>query len=204
MTTAADTAAGQGAAAQRPGRLFIVSAPSGAGKSTLCSAVRRRYPRLAYSVSYTTRKARPGEQHGQDYYFISREAFEKGIAEGQWAEWARVHGNLYGTSARWIADTLAAGRDILMDIDVQGTRQILQKFPDAITIFIQPPSLAVLAQRLRQRGTDDEAAIATRLANAREEMAQARQYRHVVVNDDLARAEQALAALIQNAGEASR
>lgn len=178
------------------GRLFVVSAPSGAGKTTLCDAVRRHFGDLAYSVSYTTRAPRKGEQHGRDYFFISPEAFEQGIAEGRWAEWARVHGNLYGTSARWIAETLAAGRDTLMDIDVQGTRQMVQRFPEAVTIFIRPPSLAVLEQRLRQRGSDDDATIAMRLANAREEMAGEAMYRHVVVNDDLARATRELIALI--------
>jgi guanylate kinase len=133
---------------------------------------------------------------------VSTEAFESGIAQGRWAEWARVHGNLYGTAAQWIADTLAAGRDILMDIDVQGTRQILERFPEAVTIFIQPPSLAVLEQRLRQRGTDDEATIATRLANARQEMANAHLYRHIVVNDDLAQAQRELMDLIHHAGQA--
>ncbi|MBR9981464.1 MAG: guanylate kinase [Desulfatitalea sp.] len=184
------------------GRLFIVSAPSGAGKSTLCAAVRRQFPHLAYSISYTTRAPRRGEQDGRDYFFVSTEAFEAGIAEGRWAEWARVHGNLYGTAAQWIADTLAAGRDILMDIDVQGTRQILERFPEAVTIFIQPPSLAVLEQRLRQRGTDDEATIATRLANACQEMASAPLYRHIVVNDDLAQAQRELMDLIHHAGQA--
>ena len=178
------------------GRLFVVSAPSGAGKTTLCDAVRRHFGDLAYSVSYTTRAPRKGEQHGRDYFYISTEAFEQGIAEGRWAEWARVHGNLYGTSARWIAGTLAAGRDILMDIDVQGTRQMVQRFPEAVTIFIRPPSLAVLEQRLRHRGSDDDATIAMRLANAREEMASEAMYRHVVVNDDLAGATRELIALI--------
>lgn len=167
------------------GRLFVVSAPSGAGKTTLCRALRRHFGDLAYSVSYTTRAPRQGEQHGRDYFFISREEFERGIAEGRWAEWARVHGNLYGTSARWIAETLAQGRDILMDIDVQGARQIVQRFPDAVTIFIRPPALAVLEQRLRGRGSDDEAAIAVRLANARAEMEGQADYRHVLINETL-------------------
>jgi guanylate kinase len=170
------------------GRLFVVSAPSGAGKTTLCSAVRRHFDDLAYSVSYTTRAPRPGEQHGKDYFFISRDEFEAGIAQNRWAEWARVHGNLYGTSAQWIDDTLAAGKDILLDIDVQGARQMLARFPQAITIFIRPPSMAALEARLTGRGTDDAATRALRLANAKEELAQQDRYRHVVVNDDLERA----------------
>jgi guanylate kinase len=196
MTPALDKHAPQPRTGARVGRLFIVSAPSGAGKTTLCTAVRRHFGDLAYSVSYTTRAPRAGEQHGRDYFFITEAQFEQGIASGRWAEWARVHGNLYGTSAQWVAQTLAAGQDILMDIDVQGTRQILTRFAEAITIFIRPPSLAILAQRLRQRGTDNEDAIAVRLANAQEEMAGQSMYRHVVVNDDLDRATHALIALI--------
>ncbi len=178
------------------GRLFVVSAPSGAGKTTLCAAVRRHFGDLAYSVSYTTRAPRPGEQHGRDYFFITREEFEAGIANNRWAEWARVHGNLYGTSAQWINDTLLAGKDILLDIDVQGARQMLVRFPQAITIFIRPPSMAVLEARLTGRGTDDAAARALRLANAKAEMAQQDLYRHVVVNDDLGRATRELIALL--------
>lgn len=187
------------AAQERPGkgRLFIVSAPSGAGKTTLCNAVRRHFKDLAYSISYTTRAPRTGEQHGRDYFFISSEEFEAGIAQGRWAEWARVHGNLYGTSAQLITDTLDAGRDILLDIDVQGTRQILRRFPEAITIFIRPPSLEALKQRLSRRGTEDRATIDLRLANARSEMAQQHLYRHVLVNDDLNRATRELIDLFQ-------
>ena len=181
-----------------PGRLFIVSAPSGAGKTTLCDAVRQHICDLAYSISYTTRSPRPGEADGKDYFFISRDAFEEGIANGCWAEWARVHGHLYGTSAEWIDQTLARGQDILMDIDVQGTRQLLRRFPQAVTIFISPPSLETLEQRLRQRGGDDEATIAIRMRNARLEMDQQETYRHVLVNDDLDRAKQAFISIIES------
>ena len=180
------------------GKLFIVSAPSGAGKTTLCDAVKHRFGDLAYSISFTTRSPRPGETDGKDYYFIGRDAFEKGIAEGRWAEWANVHGNLYGTSAEWIARTLAQGKDVLMDIDVQGTRQLLQRFPDAVTIFIAPPSIEVLEERLRKRGGDDEETIATRLHNAQTEMAQKDLYRHVLVNDDLKRAKQTFISIIES------
>ena len=184
------------AATSGAGRLFVVSAPSGAGKTTLCSAVRRHFGDLAYSVSYTTRSPRAGEQHGKDYFFITRQAFEAGIAQNRWAEWARVHGNLYGTSAQWIDETLATGKDILLDIDVQGARQMLARFPHAITIFICPPSMAALEARLAGRGTDDAATRALRLANAKEEMAQQDLYRHVVVNDDLERATRELIDLL--------
>jgi guanylate kinase len=183
--------------ATRKGCLFVVSAPSGAGKTTLCNLVRQHFNDLAYSVSFTTRSPRPGEQHGKDYFFIGVDEFEKGIETGRWAEWARVHGNLYGTSAQWIHDTMATGRDILMDIDVQGARQILAHFPEAIAIFICPPSLEALEQRMRQRGTENEAVIALRMANAEKEMALQGMYRHVVVNDDLEKAADEFVALIE-------
>ncbi len=178
------------------GRLFVVSAPSGAGKTTLCNAVRSRFEDLAYSVSYTTRLPRADEQHGVDYYYIGVDEFEKGISNNRWAEWARVHGNLYGTSSQWINDTLDKGQDILMDIDVQGAKQILQRFPDAITIFIRPPSLEALKNRLYQRGTDKKETIALRMANAEEEMAAESMYRYVVINDDLERAKEQIIQLI--------
>ena len=168
-----------------PGHLFIISAPSGAGKSTLCRAMLDHFPDLLYSISHTTRDPRKGEQNGVDYYFVPKDEFEKGITNGQWAEWAEVHGNYYGTSAKFLDKGLSAKRDILLDIDVQGTRQILERYPDGITIFISPPSLEVLKQRLEARGTDSPEVIAVRLANARKEMAQKSIYRHIVTNDRL-------------------
>ena len=176
---------GQGKA--RTGRLFIISAPSGAGKTSLCDAIRKHFSDLAYSISYTTRAVRKGEQNGRDYFFISEKEFQQGIANDRWAEWAKVHGHFYGTSACWITQALSQGRDVLMDIDVQGTRNMLNHFPDAVTIFIMPPSLEELGRRLETRGTDDAATIALRLANAREEMRQKALYRHIVINDDLLR-----------------
>lgn len=179
------------------GRLFIVCAPSGAGKSTLCATMRRKYDELTYSVSYTTRSPRKDERDGRDYFFISVEEFEQGISQGRWAEWAKVHNNYYGSSAQWIEEALTAGHHILMDIDIQGTRQMLQHFPRAVTVFIMPPSMEVLENRLRARGTDSEETIALRLENAREEIAQKDLCRHVLVNDDLELATQQLSALIR-------
>ena len=170
------------------GRLFVVSAPSGAGKTTLCNAVRQRFPMLQYSVSTTTRAPRIGERDGVDYHFISTAAFEEGIRNGVWAEWASVHGNYYGTSAAVIDEAIRNGRHILLDIDVQGAAQIVARFPDSVTIFIMPPSMAVLKQRLGGRGTDDPAEVARRLAAAQNEIDQRGRYRHVVVNDTLAAA----------------
>jgi guanylate kinase len=168
-----------------PGHLFIISAPSGAGKSTLCHAMLDHFSDLLYSISHTTRPPRKGEQNGVDYYFIPKDEFEKGISHHQWAEWAEVHGNYYGTSAKFLDNGLSAKRDILLDIDVQGTRQILERYPDGITIFVLPPSLEVLKQRLEARGTDSPEVVAVRLDNARKEMAQKNMYRHIVTNDRL-------------------
>jgi guanylate kinase len=179
------------------GRLFIVSAPSGAGKSTLCSAVRRHFGDLAYSVSYTTRPPRQGERQGVDYYFVSEADFRQGIDQGRWAEWARVHGNYYGTSARWIEETLNSGRDILLDIDLQGARQMVRRFPEAVTIFIMPPSLTELERRLRQRGADSQQDIDLRLKNAREEIARRSLCRHELINDDIGEATRDLVDLIE-------
>lgn len=178
------------------GRLFIVSAPSGAGKTTLCETVRRYFNDVIYSISYTTRAMRNGERHGEDYYFISREEFERGIRGNRWAEWADVHGNYYGTSARWIAGNLDQGKNILLDIDVQGMQQLVGRFPEAVTIFIAPPSMEELRCRLAHRGTDDDKTIELRMTNARAEMEQRNRYRHVVINDDLAQARQQLISII--------
>ena len=170
---------------EKPGFLFIISAPSGAGKSTLCCAVRERFSDLVYSVSYTTRPPRSGEQNGLDYHFIAKDEFEQGITSSRWAEWAEVHDHYYGTSAEFLDGELSAGRDILLDIDIQGTRQILQRYPDGVTIFILPPSLEALKSRLHSRDTDSPEVIAVRMKNAREEIAQKDLYRHIITNDRL-------------------
>jgi guanylate kinase len=167
------------------GRLFVVSAPSGAGKTTLCEAARKQLPHLVYSVSSTTRPPRDGEQDGVDYFFVSEARFREGIDSGEWAEWARVHDNFYGTSARFIEAHLDAGRDLLLDIDVQGAVQILRRYPDAVTIFIMAPSMAVLRQRITDRGLDSVSVIDKRMKNAEAEIAHRGMYRHTVINDDL-------------------
>ncbi len=164
----------------------------------MCEALRRLHPELAYSVSYTTRQPRQGERDGKDYHFISKDAFEEGISKGRWAEWAQVHGNYYGTSAQWVDRTLRSGEHILMDIDLQGARQMVLRFPDAITVFIMPPSMEELERRLRSRGTDAADTIALRLSNALEEIDQRECCRHVLVNDDLEKTIQALAALVED------
>ena len=180
----------------QPGRLFVVSAPSGAGKTTLCKAALARIPELRYSISYTTRRPRSGEQNHVAYHFIGREEFMRGIEAGRWAEWAKVHGNYYGTSAEFIRQQLASGNDILLDIDVQGAQQIRKRFADSVTIFIMPPSRHVLAERLRSRGADSREEIQRRMENAEAEMASRNLYRHVLVNDRLDTAVEDLVALI--------
>lgn len=182
---------------RNPGHLFIISAPSGAGKSTLCRAMRDHFTDLLYSISYTTRSPRKGERNGVDYHFIPQDDFEKGISRHQWAEWAEVHGNYYGTSAEFLNNELSAGRDILLEIDVQGTLQILKRYPDGITIFILPPSLEILKQRLQTRGTDSPEVVALRLANAQKEMTQKDVYRHIVINDLLRDAIEELATIFE-------
>ncbi len=185
----------------RRGKLFIVSAPSGTGKTTLCNAIRKRFPELAYSISYTTRPPRKNEVHGRDYYFIPSETFEEKIRAGEWAEWARVHGNYYGTSARQLNTHMEGGRDILLDIDVNGARQIKNRYPESIAIFIMPPSMEALEERLRNRGTDSGAEIEKRLAHAHKEIDGRSFYDHEIVNDRIEDAVEELAGLITGYSE---
>ncbi len=180
------------------GRLFIVSAPSGAGKTTLITRVLARFDQLSYSVSHTTRAPRGGEIHGKDYFFITTAEFQKLIDTGQMLEWARVHDNFYGTSRSFVEDRLNAGKSILLDIDVQGGRQIMGTDLKPVSVFILPPSLDVLEKRLRARGTDRPDVIQTRLANAGAEMAQHPFYDHVVVNDELAPALEELCCIVRS------
>jgi guanylate kinase len=181
---------------RQTGRLFVVSAPSGAGKTTLCQALRKQLPHLVYSVSTTTRTPRPGEQMGTDYFFVTEAQFRKGIETGQWVEWARVHDHYYGTSAAFIENHIAAGRDVLLDIDVQGAAQIARRYPNAITIFIMAPSMRVLYQRLCARGLDSAEVIDKRMKNALAEIAHQGEYRYVVVNDDLDTAVARMASIV--------
>ncbi len=167
------------------GALFIISAPSGAGKTTLCRYVTECHPEMAYSISSTTRAPRSDEKQGVDYFFVTRDEFERGIRANQWAEWAKVHDHYYGTSAAFLDRALARGDNLLLDIDVQGARQILKRYPQAITIFIMPPSLDELRQRLERRGMDSPETIAKRIKNASQEMAMRHRYRHIIVNDRL-------------------
>ena len=178
------------------GHLFIISAPSGAGKTTIAKAVLQKFKDMCYSISYTTRKPRAEERDGVDYHFVSKQDFKNGIKKARWAEWAEVYGNYYGTSAEFIEKKLSSGCDILLDIDVQGTLQILKHHPDSVTVFILPPSINALRKRLEMRGSDSQAVIEKRLINAKKEMAQKKMYRHVIVNDELSAAIDELCAII--------
>jgi guanylate kinase len=183
-------------AASGKGRLFILSAPSGAGKTTLCRALMEHFKDIVYSVSYTTRNMRKGETDGVDYHFISKDEFVKKIGENKWAEWAEVHGNYYGTSAVLLNNSIASGRNVLLDIDVEGTRQILERYPDSIAIFIMPPSREVLRLRIESRGSDSSEVIEKRLKNAEKEIARRDMYRHVIVNDALSAAVTELVSIV--------
>ncbi len=180
----------------RRGTLFVVSAPSGAGKTTLCREIRLRLPDLAYSVSVTTRPPRPGEIDGADFRFVEAPEFRAMLARGEFAEWATVHGNLYGTRARALEDALATGRDVLLDIDTQGAAQLRARYPDAVLIFILAPSVKELEQRLRERRSDMDADIERRLVRAREEIALWRQYDYLIVNRDVKEAMEQLESII--------
>jgi guanylate kinase len=183
--------------AAEKGNLFILSAPSGAGKTTLCRAILDRYPDMLYSISHTTRKPRPGERPGVDYHFIGKDEFLLGVRTGKWAEWAEVHGNYYGTDADFLGRGIASGRDVLLDIDTQGMRQSRTRYPDAVTIFILPPSVAALKARLEGRGTDSRDVIERRLEKATQEMGSRHLYRYVIVNDRLEEAVSRLAELVE-------
>ncbi len=166
------------------GQLFIVAAPSGAGKSSLVNAVLARTPGIALSISYTSRGPRPGERHAQHYHFVDKAEFERMVAAGDFFEHALVHGDYKGTARQSVEPQLAAGQDVLLEIDWQGARQVRKQVPDALSVFILPPSREALESRMRSRGQDSEETIAKRLAAAREEMSHYDEFDFVIVNED--------------------
>lgn len=170
---------------ENQGVLFVISAPSGTGKSTLIKALMQNIPDLGFSVSHTTRQPRAGESHGRDYFFVDRNEFEEMISNNRLAEWAKVHDNYYGTSRDFIEETLSSGSSIILDIDVQGKEQIEKVFPECVSIFIMPPSMEALRQRLDGRGTESPESLAKRIRNAEAEIIKKDSYRHEIVNDDL-------------------
>jgi guanylate kinase len=181
------------------GDLFIVSAPSGAGKSSLVNALLAEDRNMALSVSYTTRAPRAGEVEGREYHFVDAKTFAAMLERGEFLESAEVHGNRYGTSRKWIADARARGLDIVLEIDWQGARQVRKAFPEAVSVFILPPSppLEELERRLRGRGQDSEDAIGRRLANARDEIRHAGEFDYVIINKEFQEAKRDLSAIVR-------
>jgi guanylate kinase len=181
---------------KRPGILYIISAPSGAGKTTLCRELLDIFPELRHSVSFTTRKARAGEVEGKDYFFVDREKFLRMAENGEFAEWAEVHGNLYGTSLRTLEESRAEGVDLILDIDCQGAAKLKESKVQGVNIFILPPSFAELKRRLEGRNSDSKDVIDERVANAVSEIPEARWYDYIVVNDQFSKAVEELKSII--------
>lgn len=190
----------------RKGTLFILSGPSGVGKGTLKARLLDEFSgRLAFSVSATTRPPREGEADGREYFFIGREAFLRRIREGGFLEYAEYAGNLYGTPRPFVERLLAGGKDVILEIEVRGAMQVMRVMPDTVSVFVLPPSETTLARRLRGRGTEDEEAVARRLAESRAEMESAEKYDYRIVNDDRDAAYQELRSIyLKHAGFARR
>ncbi|GLH73369.1 guanylate kinase [Geothrix limicola] len=181
---------------QHPGNVFVVSAPSGAGKSTLAQRLVQSVPDLSFSISFTTRKPRPGEVDGRDYFFIDDDRFETMVREDGFVEWVQVYGHRYGTGRAWLNGVLATGRDVLLDIETTGALNLRRAIPDARMIFILPPSAAALERRLRSRGKDTDEQIGIRLRHARHELELYHAYDYLILNDDLELAYQQLESIV--------
>ena len=177
--------------------IFIISAPSGSGKSTLVTRLLKAIPGLMFSVSYTTREPRGQEVDGESYRFVAREDFERMIERGEFLEWAQVFGNYYGTHQGILEAARAAGRDVVLDIDVQGARQLIQKIPEAVTVFILAPSRQILERRLRARGEDRDEVIERRLRDAAEEIRRYSDYHYVLINRELAESDAILSSIVR-------
>ncbi len=188
---------------EKKARLFVIAAPSGAGKTTLVKELVERNPELRFSISYTTRKQRRTEVDGVDYLFIDLDTFEEKRAEGEMLEYAQVFDNYYATSRSQVENNLAAGHDVLLEIDWQGARQVREAMPQCVTIFILPPSLEELERRLRDRRTDSPEVISRRLRDALSDMSHWDEFDHIIINDDLEQAVAELEAVLAGGGEAS-
>jgi guanylate kinase len=184
-SSTAPTAAHPHSSTERRGILFIISAPSGTGKTTLCKQLAANLPGLWHSISYTTRKPRPGERHGREYYFVEEGAFREMIGRNEFVEWAQVYGHLYGTPLKSLIEKIDLGIDVLLEIDVQGALQVKKRFEDSVPIFILPPSITVLRSRLQTRASDSQEEIQRRLHKVKEEVWSYRDYAYIVRNHDL-------------------
>ncbi|MBU5613203.1 guanylate kinase [Geomonas azotofigens] len=173
---------------KREGVLYVISAPSGAGKTSLCKEIIDIFPNLRHSVSYTTRPPRNGEVHGRDYFFVGKEEFDRMVEDGEFAEWAEVHGNFYGTSLATLKESRAEGIDLILDIDCQGARQLKGRFEGGVYIFVLPPSIEELRRRLDNRSSDSQEVIERRIHNASGEIKEARWYDYIIVNDKFSEA----------------
>ncbi len=178
------------------GQIFVITAPSGSGKTTLINMVRRNIGGVGYCISHTTRKPRQGEVNGLHYHFVDRPEFEKMIGAGEFVEWAVVYDQLYGTSIAGMNRALSSGKDLLMDLDVQGAQAVKRRFPESLSIFVLPPSLEILRQRLERRSKDQEIGIGLRMKEALGEIKRCRDYDFIVVNDDLKEAAREIEAII--------
>ncbi len=180
------------------GKIFILSAPSGTGKTSLTKALHRVNINLWLSISYTSRPIRPGEVEGHDYYFVERKVFEQMLGNGEFIESAEVYGNLYGTSQKWINETIDSGKDVLLEIDSQGAQQVRKIFSNVVSIFVLPPSLEVLESRLEDRNQDSKEVIAKRMDAAKEEISHVSEYDYVIINDNMDIALRDLVCVVQS------
>ncbi|ABL00008.1 guanylate kinase [Pelobacter propionicus] len=180
----------------REGLIMIISAPSGAGKTTLCRRLRQRFPAMRESISFSTRQPRPGEKDGEDYCFVSRDEFQAMVTQGAFAEWAEVHGNLYGTALRTLEEARETGTDLLLDIDCQGALSLKKNFPGGVYVFIIPPSMDELRRRLEGRSSDVPEVIERRIRRASDEIREARWYDYIIINDRIEEAFEELSAVV--------
>jgi len=178
------------------GILFVVSSPSGGGKGTLIQRVLKKIPDLSYSVSFTTRAPRSGEVNGREYFFVSQEQFEQMAAANEFLEWANVHGKLYGTSSKQVLQEISEGRDLMLEVDVQGAASVRSLVPDSVSVFILPPSFEILKQRLEARGTDSPEELELRLRNAPVELSDYSAFQYMILNDNMDQAAEQLAAIV--------